>query len=129
MKSKIITEEEISPLKISSLPTRPTAPSSFGGRGYTSAEMKAAFDRLPLFIIERFNALIADIEAVGEGSLASSIMTGFAEGHSLCDLFSEIKSGEILSTIPTGGGSLASELAVIKERLSRLEERSNNINE
>lgn len=129
MKSKIITEEEISPLKISSLPTRPTAPSSFGGRGYTSAEMKAAFDRLPLFIIERFNALIADIEAVGEGSLASSIMTGFAQGHSLCDLFSEIKSGEILSTIPTGDGSLASELAVIKERLSRLEERSNNINE
>lgn len=129
MKSKIITEEEISPLKISSLPTRPTAPSSFGGRGYTSAEMKAAFDRLPLFIIERFNALIADIEAVGEGSLASSIMTGFAEGHSLCDLFSEIKSGEILSTIPTGDSSLASELAVIKERLSRLEERSNNINE
>ena len=129
MKSKIITEEEISPLKISSLPTRPTAPSSFGGRGYTSAEMKAAFDRLPLFIIERFNALIADIEAVGEGSLASSIMTELAEGHSLCHLFSEIKSGELLSRIPAGDGSLASELADIKERLSRLEERSNNINE
>ena len=45
--SKIL-DSEISGLKVASLPTRPTAPQSFGGKGFTAAEMKAAFDKLPL---------------------------------------------------------------------------------
>ena len=64
--SKII-DSEIESLKISSLPTRPTAPTAFGGKGYTATEMKEAFDNLPLKIIEKFNALIDDI---GKGALA-----------------------------------------------------------
>ena len=61
MNTEKITESEIEELKISSLPSRPTAPPSFGGKGYTAKEMKEAFDKLPLFIIERLNSLIDDI--------------------------------------------------------------------
>ena len=47
MNSKKITDSDISALKISSLPTRPTAPAEFGGKGYTATELKAAFADLP----------------------------------------------------------------------------------
>ncbi len=59
-----ISASEISDLRISSLPSRPTAPVKNGGSGYTAADMKAAFDRLPLFIIERLNSLIDDVSAL-----------------------------------------------------------------
>ena len=81
MKAKKITEKEIKGLKVASLPTRPTAPASLGGKGYTAKEMKEAFDRLPTYIIERFNLLISDIEAVGEDSLAGAIKTDLMEGR------------------------------------------------
>ena len=45
MKSRKITEADIAEMKISNLPTRPTSPQSFGGKGYTAADMKAAFDK------------------------------------------------------------------------------------
>ncbi len=64
MQSKQISDSEISSLKIASLPTRPTAPEAYGGGGMTASDMKNAFDRLPLFIIEKFNLLIEDIEAL-----------------------------------------------------------------
>lgn len=63
MTTQKITDAEIASLRIAALPTRPTAPSAFGGRGYTAEEMKAAFDRLPLFIIQRLNALIDEMDA------------------------------------------------------------------
>ena len=68
MNATKILNSEIESLKISSLPARPTAPTAFGGKGYTSKEMKEAFDKLPLFIIERFNRLIEDITSKGENS-------------------------------------------------------------
>lgn len=124
MKATKITQNEIKGLKVSSLPTRPTAPVSLGGRGYSAEEMKAAFDRLPVYIIERFNRLIEDIEAVGEQSLAGAIKTGIADGHSLYDLFCDLKSGKALSYIGAGDRTLATELADIRARLTELEERS-----
>ena len=72
MKSKIIKDSEVSSLKVSSLPTRPTASAAFGGKGYTASEMKAAFDRLPLRIIEGFNSLVEEIE---NGAVAELIAT------------------------------------------------------
>ena len=63
MQSRKITEGDIAHLKISALPTRPTAPTEFGGKGYTPKELKAAFDALPLFIIEMYNALIDDVKS------------------------------------------------------------------
>ena len=68
MTTNKITDTEIESLKVGSLPTRPTAPTAFGGRGYTATEMKAAFDKLPLKIIEEFNALLDDIAT---GALAN----------------------------------------------------------
>lgn len=122
MKTKMITDEEISLLKISSLPTRPTAPTSLGGKGFSSAEMKAAFDRLPLFIISRFNSLIEDILSTDEGSFADSVMTGISDDYSLRDLFCDIKSGKILGKIPAREGSLATEIARINARLDKIEQ-------
>lgn len=70
MNTTKITASEIDSLKVASLPTRPTAPTAFGGKGYTATEMKAAFDKLPLRIIEEFNSLIDEIE---NGALAQTL--------------------------------------------------------
>ena len=73
MTCKKITDSEIIERQIASLPTRPNAPTAFGGRGYSAAQMKEAFDRLPLLIAERLNALLDDIT---NGSLAASLKVG-----------------------------------------------------
>ncbi len=123
MTAKKITGEEISAAVVSSLPTRPTAPSSIGGRGYTAREIKEAFDKLPLLIAERYNRLIDDIGALGKNSLAGEIKTGIEEGHNLNMLFSDIQSGKILDYIQFEGKSVSSLLAEIKYKLG--EEESN----
>ena len=123
MKAQKITEESIKDLKVSSLPTRPTSPTDFGGRGYTAQQMKAAFDRLPLYLAERFNLLIEDVGAVGEDSLAGAIMTDIQKDHSLSRMFSDIKSGKFAEYLTVSDRSLTMELAQIKERLLQLEEK------
>ena len=115
MNTTKILDSEISGLKIASLPSRPTAPTAFGGKGYTSTEMKAAFDKLPLFIIKRFNTLLEDISTEGEGSLASEIPTGISEGHTLSNLFSDVISGELPFYLSMGEETLLE----MKERLER----------
>jgi hypothetical protein len=125
MKATKMLTEEVSPLSVSSLPTHPTAPSGLGGKGYTSADMKAAFDRLPLLIIERFNALIDDISANGEGSLASAVLTGIENGHTLFDLFCDIQSGNLAAYLIVGDKSLSAKLAELETRISALEEGKN----
>ena len=121
MRTKIITDSEIEGLKVASLPTRPTAPTPLGGRGYSARDMKEAFDKLPLFIIERLNRLICDITLEGEDGVAGAIPTGICEGHSLSDLFSEVGDGRILARIPVGEESLALKIAEIEKRLCLLE--------
>lgn len=121
MKTKKITEAEALALGVSSLPTRPNAPSSKGGRGYTAEDLKAAFDRLPRLIIERFNSLLSDIEAIGEGSLAAEIKSGIGENHSLSDMFSDLENGNFASYLRVDGRSLYSTLAEINQRLCNLE--------
>ena len=125
MKAKKILNDEISSLKVSSLPNRPSAPVSFGGKGYTAEQIRAAFDKLPLFIIEMFNKLIEDIESVGEESLAGSIKTELSEGHTLYQMLRDIKNGDFASYMKTSEGTLESELSEIKERLRKLEETIN----
>ena len=117
MNATKILEEEISDLKIASLPTRPTERRGFGGGGYSASEVKEAFDKLPLFIIEKFNALIDDIVALGKGSLADSIPTGIDEGHTLRRLFEDIENGNLAGYMMIGGQSLASQIVKIKETL------------
>lgn len=129
MNATKILDSEIASLKIASLPSRPTAPTSFGGKGYTASEMKAAFDKLPLFIIERFNALIEDIGSVGEMSLAAEIPTGISEDHTLAELFLDIKSGALARYMQTLGESLEDLLAGIIENVAALGESSGeNVN-
>lgn len=108
MNATRITKEEISALSVASLPTHPTSPAAFGVGGYTAAEMKSAFDRLPLLLAERYNSLLEDAESIGEGSLAASIPTGIAEEHTLSDLFSDVKSGNLASYLTVGEESLYS---------------------
>ena len=95
-----ITESEIQPLSIASLPTRPTAPTAFGGRGYSSVEMKECFDKLPRLIIERLNLLIDEIDSGLIQDLALSIKTGLSETHTLADFLREFQSGELAMRFP-----------------------------
>lgn len=104
---------------VSSLPTHPTAPKAFGGLGYTSVDVKAAFDRLPRLICERFNALLDDVSSTGDSSLAAAMPTGITSSQTLRDLFVSIGDGTVLSYIPFEGVTLASYLAALRSDLDR----------
>ena len=120
MKAKKIYNSDIADILISSLPSRPTAPRELGGRGYGAAEMKAAFDKLPLLIIEHFNALLSDVEGLGENSMAAAIPTGIKDGHTLHDLFEDIRTGELATYFGILGKSLLSHLISIYAELDRI---------
>ena len=116
MNSGKISIEQTRPLMVSSIPTRPTSDRIYGGEGYSPKELKAAFDALPLYVIEVFNALIDDIKSEGDNSLAASIPTGISEGHTLYDLFCDIKNGNLASYIKIGGESLSTVITRLSER-------------
>lgn len=113
MNTKKITEDEIADMRVAALPTRPTAPAAFGGRGYTASELKAAFDKLPLYIIECFNRLIEDICAE-DGGVAEEIKTSIPEAPTLSRLFEDIKNGNLSAYLKTCDGR------TLEERLSAL---------
>ena len=115
-----ITDEEIRELRVASLPTRPTAPSSFGGRGYTAGEMKEAFDRLPLYIMDRLNSLLDDINSTGETSLAGAVKTDIYEGHTLSRLFSDLVNGEAAGYVKVLGMSLAECIAELRDNIKEI---------
>ena len=120
MNTKPIPESEYAPLCVAALPSRPTASSAFGGKGYTATQLKQAFDRLPLLIIQRFNALLADIGGTGEGSLANAIPTGLESGHTLARLFEDLKSGTFSTYVDVGGRSLYHLLTEMESTLNTL---------
>lgn len=120
MNTKPILESEYAHLRISALPSRPTASSAFGGRGYTATQLKEAFDRLPLLLIERFNTLIADIGRQGRGSLADAIMTGLESDHTLARLFEDIKSGTLSTYLYVGERPLFEQITEMTNILNTL---------
>ena len=121
MKSKKITSAEIDSCKVASLPTRPNSGSFYGGKGYSAEDMKAAFDKLPLLIAERYNALLDDIYAEYAASICHAILTDIYPGHTLGDMFYEIKSGDMSAYLNAGSGkSLATELYEIKTAIRAL---------
>ena len=119
MKTEKITEEEVADLLVASLPTRPNAPTSLGGRGYTAGDMKAAFDRLPLYIAERLNSLIEDISSESDG-ISADIKTGISDGHTLAKFFEDVKSGEILEYVGYGDVTLLFFLATLRRDVDAL---------
>jgi len=123
MKATKITNADIAPLRLTSLPSRPTAPKAYGGLGYTAAQMKAAFDAFPMFLANKFNALMTDITATGENSMAAAMKTGISSGHTLNDMFLDVKNGGFASYLDVGGRSLLAALAELETRLAALEEK------
>ena len=124
MRTKPILESEYASLRISALPSRPTASSAFGGKGYTASQLKEAFDQLPKLLVERFNALLEDIERTGEDSLAQSIPTGLENDHTLSQLFDDVQSGTLATYLQVGDQSLFDQLTEIKSRLDALSDDS-----
>ena len=120
MKAKRIEKSDIKDILISSLPTRPTAPTSMGGRGYGASRMKEAFDKLPLYLVDRYNELIDDIGDSGEESLAASIPSGIKNGHTLCDLMDDVATGEIATYLTFLGKSLSEHIAFLTSEVNRL---------
>ncbi len=101
MKATKIEQNDVEEMKISSLPSRPTAPTAMGGKGFTAAEMKAAFDKLPLHLVSKYNDLIDDIFSSEDG-LTSALLTGISDGHTLKDLLSDITDGTFASYLRVG---------------------------
>lgn len=122
MQSKKIEEAEIASLKVSSLPTRPTASYAFGGRGYTASEMKAAFDKLPEYIIEKLNLLIDDLLREGDESYVGSYKTGINGNRSLKSLLDGIVSGEFAELLSVNGKSLADTLSSLAAEIEAIKE-------
>jgi len=120
MNTKPILESEYASLRISALPSRPTASSAFGGKGYTATQLKEAFDRIPLLLIERFNRLLSDIGGTGQGSLAAEIPTGLESGHTLQSFFDDVKSGTLATYLSVDGISLAAALDSLEQSLAQL---------
>lgn len=120
MKATKITNGDIADKTVASLPTRPTLPSAFGGKGYTADEVKEAFDKLPLYIIEKFNELIDDIRGTEGGTVADAILTGIDEGHTLLRLFEDIKSGAFCAYLTVTDGTLSEYLLKLRADIDKI---------
>ena len=120
MKTKKLLSSEMAPLTVSSLPTRPTAPTAFGGRGFTSREMKAAFDKLPLLIAERLNSLIDDI---CNGAVLEAMEVEVDGGITVAELIGDVENGNLATYLRVGEGSLESSIAELRTRLDEVERR------
>ena len=112
-----ILKSEIEERRISALPTRPTAPTEYGGAAMSASELKAAFDRLPELAIERLNSLIDDITA---GELTRAIPTGNGTLITLSEVISGIESGALAAAMTVMGQSLTSFVAALRADVDRL---------
>lgn len=120
MKTTKISESEIAATAVANLPTRPNAPQAFGGIGLTAAELKAAFDAMPIMIAERINSLIDDITAEHGSSVTNAIKTGLDAEHTLKDLFEDIKNGNFLTYLTAPSGTVAEYLLKLREDIDAL---------
>ena len=120
MNTKKITDGEIADLRVASLPTRPTAPFEFGGKGYTALQMKRAFDKLPVFIVERLNLLIDDISSEPTSSISANMQTGIYDGHTLAGMFSDVKSGAFASYLAVFDTTLTEYLHSLRADITKI---------
>lgn len=120
MKANKISDAEISALKVATLPTRPTTPDAFGGSGYTPTEVKAAFDRLPLYIIEKYNELIDDIMGEDGGDITNGMKTGINSTQTLGEFFDGVSDGTLATYLYTPLGTLAEALTGLRADIEKL---------
>ena len=118
-----ITSEQINKNSVASLPTRPTESTSFGGKGYTSEQMKAAFDRLPKLVIERFNLLLSDIT---DGQILEDIPTDLEQIPTLKELVDSIENEKLSYAITVFGTSLRSFLLQLRNDVDALISKENS---
>ena len=79
--------------------------------------MKAAFDRLPLLIIERFNELIGDIE---NGEAFESVPTGIDGAPTIAELLRAFTAGTLASIITYRDTTLTAYLEALRSDVDRL---------
>ena len=123
MKSQKITDGDINEKKVASLPTRPTAPAAFGGKGYTATELKEAFDSLPLFLVEKYNELIEDICGENGGTITDAVKTGITDTHTLSEFFLDITNGNLITYLAAPNGTVAQYLINLRSDIDKIAEK------
>lgn len=121
-----ITPSEIEECRISNLPTRPSFPSLYAGKLLSASELRAAFDALPLLVADAINDFVDALglfeEKGATASLAELIATGLFQGHSLSDLFADIKNGSLATYLSADGTRALSEvLEKLENKLDALQ--------
>ena len=123
MKSQKITDGDINEKKVASLPTRPTAPAAFGGKGYTATELKEAFDSLPLFLVEKYNELIEDICAENGGTITDRVKTGITDTQTLAEFFLDVINGNLITYLAAPSGTVAQYLLELRSDIDKIAEK------
>ncbi len=98
MSIRKISEEEVRARWVQRLSDTPNRMGRFGASGLSAAEMKAAYDALPLCIVEHFNTLVS---VILEGRLSEWIPA--AEGKSLASFFADVTSGALADYLTLDG--------------------------
>jgi hypothetical protein len=94
-----ITDEEIKRFGVANLSTTPTGKTPFGESGFTPAELRARFDKLPTYLAARFNEII---DGMADSSLANNIYVGVGSvGQILRGLFDGGMAMNIRIVTPT----------------------------
>ena len=115
-----IKPETVEMLGVRALPNAPIAQGVSGG--YSAGEIKQAFDRLTVHVIEQFNLLINAIHSSGNASIMAEMPTGLNENHTLAQLISDIRNGNLSAYLTVNNNSLAEEIAEIRAKITALEE-------
>lgn len=114
-----IKDSEIDERLIANLPTRPNAPTALGGKGYSAADLKAAFDSLPTLIAARYNELIDDLTNEDGSEAIRGAYTG-VEGETVGMLLDGMKDGTILDKILIDEEILSAYLRTLKAEIAEL---------
>ena len=111
LKTLKISEDTMEKIGVSSLPTRPNAPVTSGGQGFSPSAMRARFDALPRHIAGQFNALIDKLTSAN-GEYSITALQGLVNGldGDIDKINEEIKN--LVSQSPDG---IREELEKIKE--------------
>jgi hypothetical protein len=120
MSAQKITVSEINERLIENLPTRPNAPTSMGGKGYSAKELKAAFDSLPRLIAERYNELIDDLTNPEGSEIINGVKTGPSETDTLGAFLESVKNGSFLENVMLDGEVLIYYLRSLRSELEAL---------